>query len=287
MLSLLLVAQLLTAAPTPPPPFQVEVQGKGTPVLLVPGLSCPGSVWAQTAKQLAAKHEVHVVSLAGFGGVAPLQQPSLQAVRDGLIGYIQSKKLQKPVLVGHSLGAFLGFWVAETAPDALGGLLALDGVPFLPALQNPAATPEVMRPMAAQLRANVAGMSAEAYGQSTRASVSAQVTDPAQAKQVGDWSAKSDPKTVAEALETMLTTDLRAGLSRVKVPVLVVASSNPMLSAEATLAAYGAQVKAAPHARTVLAEGSRHFIMYDRPDFFRAQLDAFLRDVNAPKKAER
>jgi N-formylmaleamate deformylase len=113
------------------------------------------------------------------------------------------------------------------------------------------------------------------------------VTDPAQAKQVGDWSAKSDPKTVAEALYTMLTTDLRAGLSRVKVPVLLVASSNPMLSAEATLAAYGARVRGAPHAHTVLAEGSRHFVMYDAPDFFYAQLDAFLRDVNAPKKAER
>ena len=160
-------------------------------------------------------------------------------------------------------------------------------MPFLPALQNPAATAEAMRPMATQMRGAVAAMSPEAYAQSTRASVAGQVTDPAQAKRVGDWSAKSDPKTVAEALYTMLTTDLRAGLSRVKVPVLLVASSNPMLSAEATLAAYGAQVKAAPHARTVLAEGSRHFIMYDRPDFFRTQLDAFLRDVNAPKKAER
>ena len=286
MLSLLLITQLLAATPAPPP-FQVEVQGKGTPVLLVPGLSCPGSVWAETAKQLAATHEVHVVSLAGFGGVAPLDEPSLQAVRDGLIGYIQAKRLQRPVLVGHSLGAFLGFWVAQTAPDALGGLLALDGVPFLPALQDPAATAEAMRPMAAQMRSAIAGMSAEAYGQRARASLAPMVTDPETAKRVGDWSAKSDPKTVAEAMATMLTTDLRPGLSRVKVPVLLVASTNPMLSAEATLAAYGAQVKAAPHARTVLAEGSRHFIMYDRPDFFRAQLEAFLRDVNAPKKAER
>jgi len=73
----------------------------------------------------------------------------------------------------------------------------------------------------------------------------------------------------------------------VTVPVLLVASTNPMVGAEATLAAYAAQVKGVPHARTVLAEGSRHFVMYDAPDFFHAQLEAFLQDVNAPKKAER
>jgi N-formylmaleamate deformylase len=130
-------------------------------------------------------------------------------------------------------------------------------------------------------------MSPEAYAQSTRASMAQMVTDPATAKRVGDWSAKSDPKTVAEALSTMLTTDLRPGLSRVKVPVLLVGSSNPMLSPEATLAVYSAQVKGAPQARTVIAEGSRHFVMYDAPDFFHAQLDAFLKDVGAAKKAER
>ncbi len=284
MFSLVLLTGLLAAAP---PSFHVEVQGKGTPVLLVPGLSCPGSVWEDTAKRLSARHEVHVVTLAGFGGAAPLAEPRLASVRDGLIAYIREKGLKRPAYVGHSLGAFLGFWVAETAPDALGGVLALDGVPFLPALQSSAATAEAMRTPAAQLRASMEGLSPEAFAQRARASVLHMVTDPATAKRGGDWSAKSDPKTVAEAMHTMLTTDLRPGLSRVKVPVLLVASTNPMVGAEATLAAYAAQVKGAPQARTVLAEGARHFVMYDAPNFFHAQLEAFLKDVNASKRAER
>ena len=280
MLVSLILAGLLAATPAAPAavprPFEVQVQGKGSPVLLVPGLSCPGQVWEATAKRLSAQHEVHVVSLAGFGGVPASATPSLQAVRDGLIRYVQEKGLKRPVLVGHSLGGFLGFWVAETAPDLLGGVLALDGVPFMPALQNPAATAEAMQAPAAQLRAAISGMSAEAYAERTRASLAQMVTDPQAAKRLGDWSAKSDPKTVAEAMATMLTTDLRPGLAKVKVPVLLVGASNPVLPADATLALYSAQVKAAPQARTVLAEGSRHFVMYDRPDFFYAQLDAFL-----------
>ena len=286
MLPLVLLTGLLAAAPVAPA-FHVEVQGKGTPVLLVPGLSCPGQVWAETAKRLSARHEVHVVTLAGFGGAAPLSEPRLEAVRDGLIAYIREKGLKRPAYVGHSLGAFLGFWVAQTAPDALGGVLALDGVPFLPALQDPAATAEGMRAPAAQLRASMESLSPEAFARNARASVLHMVTDPATAKRVGDWGAKSDTKTVAEAMHTLLTTDLRPGLAKVEVPVLLVASSNPRVGAEATLAAYTAQVKGAPRARTVLAEGSRHFVMYDAPDFFHAQLDAFLKDVNAPKKAER
>ena len=34
------------------------------------------------------------------------------------------------VMVGHSLGGFLALWVAATAPDAVGPIVAVDGVPY-------------------------------------------------------------------------------------------------------------------------------------------------------------
>ena len=65
---LLLGSALISWGAEPPPSFEVEVHGAGSPVLLVPGLSCSGEVWDQTVTALEGRHEVHVLSLAGFAG---------------------------------------------------------------------------------------------------------------------------------------------------------------------------------------------------------------------------
>ena len=51
------------------PSFTVRVVGKGRPVLLIPGLTCPGAVWDETVAYYQGRYQCHVVSLAGFGGV--------------------------------------------------------------------------------------------------------------------------------------------------------------------------------------------------------------------------
>ena len=48
--------------------------------------------------------------------------------------------LTPDAVVGHSLGAALGYWLATSEPDLIGGLVALDGCPFLPALGAPETT---------------------------------------------------------------------------------------------------------------------------------------------------
>jgi len=55
--------------------FQVEITGKGDPVLLFPGFTCPGEVWKETVDQLSKTHECHIFTFAGFGGVAPIDTP--------------------------------------------------------------------------------------------------------------------------------------------------------------------------------------------------------------------
>ncbi len=58
-----------------PSPLRATVAGKGSPVVLIPGLACSGSVWRETAAHLAERHEVHVLTLPGFAGVAPVRGP--------------------------------------------------------------------------------------------------------------------------------------------------------------------------------------------------------------------
>jgi len=54
----------------------------------------------------------------------------LDRVRDGLADYIRKNKLEKPVIVGHSLGGFLALALAAKYPNLPGKLVIVDAYPF-------------------------------------------------------------------------------------------------------------------------------------------------------------
>jgi len=273
---------LAQTAPTPHPAFDVTVTGHGRPVILLPGLTCPGAVWDETVARYRGQYQCHVVSLAGFGGVGPRQPvpaPLRQDTRVQVLAYIKAQKLRRPVVIGHSLGGFLALWMAATDPTAVGPLEIVDSLPFIAAIQNPAATAEMARPQAEQLRQQLSrGHQPLA---ASRQIAAALVTDSARVSQVARWSQASDPATVAQAMYDMYTTDLRADVARIQQPVLVLGSwaSYQQYGAtkESVRATFTQQYAQLPQARVELSEAGRHFLMYDDTAWFFAQTDAFLR----------
>lgn len=273
---------LAQTAPTPHPAFDVTVTGHGRPVILLPGLTCPGAVWDETVARYQGQYQCHVVSLAGFGGVGPRQPvPAhlLQDTRDQLLAYIKAQKLRRPVVIGHSLGGFLALWMTATDPTALGPLEIVDSLPFIAAIQNPAATAEMARPQAEQLRQQLSrGHQPLA---ASRQIAAALVTDSARVSQVARWSQASDPATVAQAMYDMYTTDLRADVARIQQPVLVLGSwagyQQYGATKEGVRTTFTQQYAQLPQARVELSEAGRHFLMYDDTAWFFAQTDAFLR----------
>jgi len=278
------VAQTSPAATasTAHPSFTVTVVGKGRPVLLIPGLTCPGAVWDETVARYRGRYQCHVVSLAGFGGLAP-QQPVpahlLQDTRDQLLAYVKAQKLQRPVVIGHSLGGFLALWMAATDPSALGPLEIVDSLPFISAIMNPDLTADQARPQAEQLRQQMSQASRSLAA--SRQMAARLVTDTARITQVGRWGAASDPATVAQALYDMNTTDLRADIARIKQPVLVLGSwvgyKQYGATEASTRAVFTQQYAQLPQTRIELSPIGRHFIMYDDKSWFFTQTDAFLK----------
>ena len=90
-----------TATPTS---FRVQVVGKGRPMILIPGLMSSGETWNSTVARYQDRFECHVLTLAGFAGVPPITTPLLATVRTELADYIRGQQLDRPVIVGHSLG---------------------------------------------------------------------------------------------------------------------------------------------------------------------------------------
>ncbi len=275
------VSSVVADNPAAHPAFTVRVVGQGPPMLLIPGLTCPGAVWDETVAHYRRQYRCHIVSLAGFGGAAPtaaLANPLLAAVRDQLLAYIKAQKLNKPVVVGHSLGGFLALWLSTTRPGAVGPLVILDSLPFLAAIQNPATTVATATPAAAAVRQQM--RQGHLPAAAARQMAAGMVTDTARIAQVMRWGAASDPATTAQAMYDLCTTDLRADLGRIRQPVLVLGTWAAYRQYGATKAStraiFAQQYARLPQQRIELSEAGRHFVMYDDTAWFFAQTDAFL-----------
>lgn len=268
----------VAAAQDSHPSFAVTVSGRGPALVLIPGLLSSGEVWKSTVEQYQQRYTLHTVTLAGFGGPAPVGSPFLSRVRDELIAYMRANNMTKPIVIGHSLGGFLAFWIGATAPDLIGGVIAVDGVPFLPALGNPKATAESTSAQAKQIASIYASLSRDQLVAQSRMAMATMITAPADVETAMAWVAKSDAATAGLAIGELMSTDLRSEIAGIKAPTLLIGAlgSAPEPMRPAMEQAYRAQVSQLAGARVKMAATARHFIMFDDPAFLFAAIDEFL-----------
>jgi pimeloyl-ACP methyl ester carboxylesterase len=261
--------------------FKAEVSGAGQPVILIPGLASSGEVWQETAAHLCGPRQCHVLTLAGFAGQPALPEGELLAAAEQqLADYIAANKLEKPTLIGHSMGGFLALKLASDHPDKVGRLIIVDALPALGATAAPAATPEQLQAMAGRMRDGMAQLDAASYATSQQRAVAGMVTSPAHAERIAAWGRASDRATVTNAMYRVMASDLRADIARIKAPTLVLGTwvaFKAFAPKEAIEATYRAQYASLPGARIELADTARHFMMYDEPDWMYARIDQFLK----------
>lgn len=264
------------------PSFKVEKVGKGKQhMILIPGLTCPGNVWTETVERYKKDYTCHVISLPGFAGTPAIETAEyLKTMRNELIGYIKDNKLKKPVLVGHSLGGFLSLWISAAEPDLVGANFIVDALPYFPAIQNPAATVESMKPMATSMRDMMKNATPEQTKQSQQYYLSTMATAPDKLELISRWGIESHAPTVAQAMYEMQTIDLRKDVATIKVPVTVlgawIAYKDYGVTHESTLKNFTDQYKNVKNINIQLTDTAKHFIMYDNPKWFFDQMDKFL-----------
>lgn len=263
-----------------PAAFRVQVSGKGTPMILIPGLASSGETWDTTVARYRDRYECHVLTLAGFAGVPRIPAPMLGKVLDGIADYIRKNKLVKPVIVGHSLGGFLALDFAVKYKDLAGKLVIVDAYPFTLGLGD--VTPEQAKTIAVQIRQGIGGMTQEAYEAYGKAGTSTRpmVTSEANFQRLTAWSLASDRTAVGDALAEMFTPDLRADLVKIKMPVLVLGTwrgnEQYVSSAAAAETNFRAQYEKLAGVEIHVSENARHFIMWDDPQWMFGLMDRFL-----------
>ena len=261
--------------------FSVEVKGKGTPLILIHGLTCTGEVWKETVAHYQDRYECHILTLAGFGSNPPaLTDNFLETVKNDILVYIKDKKLKKPAIMGHSMGGFLAFWTAASAPGTFSKVIAVDGVPFMPALQMPGATAESAKPMADNIVKTMGNQTQEQFRTNTKMYLTTMITSPENIDKVAAISSNCDVKTQAQVMFEMFTTDLRKNVATIDCPVLLlgawIAYKDYGATHESIATSYKAQVATVPNAKVEITDTAKHFIFYDDPAWFFSKTDAFL-----------
>ncbi len=249
-------------------------------MILIPGLMSSGSVWDGVVAHYNTHYQVHVLDLPGYAGRrAAGDSAVLERIASDLERYIRQQRLIKPILIGHSLGGLLAFRVAADAPDLIGRVISVDGLPYAPAVQDPRASVTTMRPTAAMVRISYRQFTGAQLEAQARAISTSMTLSSALADTLAAWSRRSDPATVGGVIAEMLTTDLRPSVSRIRAPVLLVGTFG--LAADSagrarTSAAYEQQVAGIPRHSLAMAEHSRHFVMFDALPWLLTTIDAFL-----------
>ena len=247
----------------------------GPAVILIPGLASPRAVWDGVAPALAKTHSVYLVQVNGFGGDAAGENAKpgvLDGIAADLNSYIAKHKIEKPAIIGHSMGGLLAMMMGARYPAATGSVMVVDALPFFSLIFGPTATVDAARPYAEQARAKtIATPPPTAPVTSDPGGIWSNT--PEGRIKVANWGAKAAPTVAGQAVYEVMTTDLRPELAKI--------TAKPFTVLYATGAGPQAKViweggYAGSPAKLVPIADSWHFIMLDQPTAFADALQEFL-----------
>jgi pimeloyl-ACP methyl ester carboxylesterase len=266
------------AAPTEFRGLRVEVVGQGKPVLMIPGLNSAAGVWTETCAALQPV-QCHIVQLPGFAGAPAVATEHFNiAMRDRLLAYLDDRKLDKPVVIGHSLGGTLALQMAAEKPGRIERLVIVDALPFLGGLRG--MTPEAARGMAAGMRQQMLSASKEQWEAGTRQGAGGMSRSPANVERAIAWGLASDRATTAQAMSELWGEDLRPLLPRITAPTLVLGAWAAFESMGSTLDStkkiFETQYAGLSGVKVSMSQRGYHFLMWDDADWLVGEVKDFL-----------
>lgn len=288
-----------TAKDTPPPVaaaamapevrmdhISIVETGRGSPVVLIPGLACPRAVYEPIAADLAKRHRVLLVQVNGFGGDDPganLSGDVLNGIVADLDTYLTRHKLRGASVIGHSMGGLVGLMLAKAHPQDLSRLMVVDALPYFAVLMAPPGvdpTPAMVAPQAAMMRDRIAANHGKTISDADLdAQTRGLALKPASVAVMKQWAARADARVTARAMYEDLTTDLRGDLKSIATPITLLYPWNDAPGPNKVMADafYRRQFAAAPNVRYVDIGDAAHMVMLDQPAAFGKAVDDFLK----------
>jgi pimeloyl-ACP methyl ester carboxylesterase len=232
-------------------------------VILVHGWTCDETSWDAQVPVLSQNYRVITLDLPGHGKSDPPKDGkfSMTVFARAVEAVRAEAKVDKVVLVGHSMGTPVIREYARLYPQHVAGLVPVDGLLLIASGAgrggpNPAAMtgPDGMKAREAMIR----GMFTPDTPAAVQQHVLKMMLAPPEATATGAMIATFDTTSLNDFMST--------------VPVLGIYAGRPMANSESLK-------KAFPNSEYVQVAGTGHFVMLERPEEFNRLLSAFLGKV--------
>ena len=144
------------------------VAGQGALVILLHGITGHAETWIRNIISLSAHHQVHALDMLGHGLTAkPDISYSIASLGEHVLAYMDAIGAPSAIIVGQSLGGWVGGWIAVNQPDRVRGYACVTGAGLEVSADAAALTQKI--------GAKVASATASATSTPTRQSVRARL----------------------------------------------------------------------------------------------------------------
>lgn len=255
-------------------PVHIEKQGNGNPILLLPGFTSPGSVWNETIKNLPGSYQTHTVSYAGFNGLEPIGTPWYSPIKQHLIDYIKNENLSKLTIIGHSMGGNLAVELAAELKPEVTGLILVDALPCMRDLMMPNVPASALQ-YDSPYNNQMLNMPDDKFKEQAFNMAKNMTNTESKIEELANWSIIADRKTYVYGYTDLLKLDLRPTLANIEVKTLILGATFP--TREMSQQTFENQYANLNNKTINLAENSRHFIMFDQPEWLYSQINEYLK----------
>ncbi len=257
-----------------------EITGKGTPLIFLHGFTCDHRNWNPQLEFFSRKYQVITYDARGHGQ-SNLPDTIPYSYEDDLAALIDYLKIDKAVIIGHSMGGAPAFFYTLHHPEKVRALVLAEGGAFLsdPAIVDTANIPGYFKDIYRAIRvARKEGIEQGKKAWLTIHPMKDAAENPISSElmrtMITDYSGwhwlnrdpqKNNPDGTVEMMQ------------EISVPTLLIAGelSHPVLKDLVS-----AQSKYIPNSKLVLLKNSNHMTNLENPEQFNKELEEFLKENN-------
>ena len=233
-------------------------------MILLHGLTGNGACWTPVARFLQGDFDVLMPDARGHGqSSAPLRGYRYEDHASDVAGLIRELRLTGPILVGHSMGGMTAAVVASQMGELIGGVILADPTFLTPQRQREVHDSDVADQHRRLLTRNKDELLADL-----------RIRQPHRSSEMIELLAEARLQTSPHAFDVLTppNPDYESLVSAIRVPILIVLGSTPVVSMETARHLQSLN----PRVGIEQIQYAGHGLLYDQPERFSSVVSSFL-----------
>ena len=243
-----------------------EIEGEGPPVVLVHGAGQDTTSWRYNTPFFASSRMTVALDLPGHGKSEVPEPPISSTAEYARVvwGVIECLKLERPVLMGHSMGSGVCLTVALEHGDKIGGVVAVDGADRVVGV--------FAEEIHAAYLAAPLDLALEMSMESFR-SLCSKATRPERVEEIARDLLRIYPPITAADTQAFSSFDISDCSGEIDAPVLLIAGADDFLVTPVMVEDTAGRIR---NSRVAILEGVGHFPHTEAPERFNEAVGEFL-----------